>query len=105
MLVVLVAIAAVVVLFLIAWVVVGLVFKLLWWALIGLVIGALARAVLPGKQTISLLATGGAGIASALLGGVIGQIVGVGSFGQFVIAILVAIVLVAVLSGTERARA
>ena len=102
--VVLVAIAAVVVLFLIAWVVVGLVFKLLWWALIGVVIGALARAVLPGKQTISLVATGGAGIA-ALLGGLIGHIIGVGSFAQFVIAILVAIVLVAVLSGTERARA
>ena len=103
--VVLVAIAAVVVLFLIAWIVVGLVFKLLWWAVIGVVIGALARAVLPGKQTISLVATGGAGIASALLGGLIGHIIGVGSFAQFVIAILVAIVLVAVLSGTERARA
>ena len=91
--VVLIAIAAVVVLFLIAWVVVGL------------VIGALARAILPGKQTISVLATAGAGIAAALLGGLIGHIVGVGSFAQFVIAILVAIVLVAVLSGTERARA
>src|SRR5436305_12826877 len=103
--IVVIAIAAVIVLFLIAWLVVGLVFKLLWWALIGLVIGALARAILPGKQTISVLATAGAGIAAALLGGLIGHIVGVGSFAQFVIAILVAIVLVAVLSGTERARA
>ena len=103
--VVVVALAAVVVLFLIAWLVVGLVFKLFWWALVGLVIGALARAILPGKQTIGILETAGAGVASALLGGLIGHIVGVGSFLQFVVAIIVAVVLVGVLSGTERARA
>src|SRR5437763_1279772 len=59
--IVVVALAAVVVLFLIAWLVVGLVFKLLWWALIGLVIGALARAILPGRQTIGALERAGAG--------------------------------------------
>ena len=105
MVVVLVAIAAVVVLFLIAWAVVGLVLKLLWWALLGVAIGALARAILPGKQRISVLATAGSGIAAALLGGVIGHIVGVGSLLQFVIAVIVAIVIVGIVSGTEAARA
>lgn len=102
--VVLIAVAAVIVLFLIAWLVVGLVLKLFWWALIGVVIGALARAILPGQQRISALATAGAGIGSALLGGVIGHIIGVGSFAQFVIAVIVAVVLVGVISGTERVR-
>ncbi len=60
---------AVVALIVIGWLVVGLALKLLWWALIGLVIGALARLVLPGKQNLSILATAGAGVAAALLGG------------------------------------
>ncbi len=69
MVVVLVLIVAVVLLFIVGWAVLGLVFKLLWWALLGLLIGALARLVLPGRQAISWLATIGAGIAGALLGG------------------------------------
>jgi uncharacterized membrane protein YeaQ/YmgE (transglycosylase-associated protein family) len=103
--IVLIALAAVVLLFLIGWLVVGLVLKLLWWAIIGIVIGAIARAILPGKQQIGLLATAGIGIASALLGGIIGHIVGVGSFVQFVIAVIVAIVVVGAVSTTERVRA
>ena len=100
----LIALAAVIVLFLIAWLVVGLVLKLLWWAIVGVVIGAVARALLPGVQKISLLATAGAGIASALLGGVIGHIIGVGSFVQFAIAVVVAVVIVGAISSTESIR-
>jgi uncharacterized membrane protein YeaQ/YmgE (transglycosylase-associated protein family) len=103
--IVLIVIFAVVLALVIGWIVVGLVFKLLWWALIGLVIGALARAILPGRQTIGVLETAGAGVASALLGGLIGHIVGVGSFLQFVIAVVVALVIVGVVSTTETARA
>ena len=102
---VLIALAAVVILFVLGWIVVGLVLKLLWWALIGIVIGAIARAILPGKQQIGILATAGAGIASALLGGIIAHIVGVGSFLQFVIAVVVALVIVGAVSTTETARA
>ena len=105
MVVVVVALAAIVVLFLVAWLVVGLVLKLLWWALVGIAIGALARLILPGRQTIGLLATAGAGIGAAFLGGVIGHIAGVGSFGQFLIAIIAAVVIVAIVSATETARA
>jgi len=85
--------------------VVGLALNLLWWALIGVVIGALARLVLPGRQTIGLLATAAAGVGGALLGGIIADAVGVGSVLQFVIAVAVATGLVALLGGTERARA
>lgn len=88
--VLLVALAAAVILFVIGWIVVGLVFKLLWWAIIGLIIGALARALLPGKQAIGIVATAGIGIAASILGGIIGHIFSVGGFGQFVIAVLVA---------------
>ena len=105
MVVVLVAIAAVIILFVLAWAVVGLALKLLWWALIGLVIGAIARAILPGKQSIGILATALSGIAAAFLGGVIAHIVGVGSFLQFVIAVIAAVVIVAVVSSSRPVRA
>jgi uncharacterized membrane protein YeaQ/YmgE (transglycosylase-associated protein family) len=103
--IVLIALAAVVILFVLGWIIVGLVLKLLWWALIGIVIGVIARAILPGKQQMGILATAGAGIAAALLGGIIAHIVGVGSFVQFVIAVVVALVIVGVVSTTETVRA
>lgn len=103
--IVLIALAAVVVLFVVALLVVGLVFKLLWWALAGLVLGVIARAILPGEQKIGVLLTAGAGIAAALLGGLIGHIVGVGSLLQFVIAVIVAVVIVGAISATRPARA
>jgi uncharacterized membrane protein YeaQ/YmgE (transglycosylase-associated protein family) len=101
----LLVLVAVVVLVVVAILVVGFVLKLLWWVLIGLALGVLARAVLPGRQEIGFLRTAGAGIAAALLGGVIAHAAGVGSILQFVIAAAVAIVLVAILSGYERATA
>jgi uncharacterized membrane protein YeaQ/YmgE (transglycosylase-associated protein family) len=103
--IVLIALVAVIVLFVVGALVVGLALKLLWWALIGLVLGAIARAILPGKQSIGILATAGAGIAAALLGGIIGHIVGAGSLVQFLIATAVAVVIVAILAGSERAPA
>jgi uncharacterized membrane protein YeaQ/YmgE (transglycosylase-associated protein family) len=81
---------------------VGLALKLLWWALIGLVIGALARLVLPGTQAIGWLWTILAGVAGALLGGVIADALDVGSILQFLIAIGVAALLIATLGGSRR---
>jgi uncharacterized membrane protein YeaQ/YmgE (transglycosylase-associated protein family) len=101
----LLVVVAVVVLIVVAALVVGLVLKLLWWVLIGLALGALARAILPGKQRIGILATAGSGVAAALLGGLIAHIVGVGSILQLVIAAIVAVVIVAIVSGSERATA
>jgi uncharacterized membrane protein YeaQ/YmgE (transglycosylase-associated protein family) len=103
--IVLIVIVAIVALFVIGWLVVGLVFKLLWWALVGLAIGALARLILPGKQQISLLATAGAGVAAALLGGIVAHALDLGGVLQFVIAVAVAVGLIAALAGSRLARA
>jgi uncharacterized membrane protein YeaQ/YmgE (transglycosylase-associated protein family) len=105
MIIVLAILAAIVVLFLGAWLVVGLAVKLLWWALIGIAIGALARLILPGRQAIGLVATALAGIGAAFLGGVIAHVIGVGSFLQFLIALITAVVIVSMLNASETARA
>jgi len=78
--------------------------KLLWWALIGVVIGALARLILPGKQDLSIIATAGAGVAAALLGGIVAHALDFGSLLQFVVAVAIAVALVAALGGTRFAR-
>jgi uncharacterized membrane protein YeaQ/YmgE (transglycosylase-associated protein family) len=85
--------------------VVGLALQLLWWALVGLVIGALGRLVLPGVQAIGWLGTIGAGIAGALLGGVVGDALGWGGLLQFLLAIAVAALLIVAFGGTRRAYA
>ena len=99
---ILLVILAIVVLLIIGWAVVGLALKLLWWALLGLVIGALARLILPGRQAIGWLATAGAGIAGALLGGIIADALGFGSVLQFIVAVGVAAALIALLGGARR---
>lgn len=104
MAVVVIVLLAIVALIILGWLVVGLALKLLWWALIGLVVGALARAIVPGKQNLSILATAGAGVTAALLGGIVAHALDVGSVLQFVIAVALAIALVAALSGTRFAR-
>ena len=96
---------AVVILAIVGWAVLGVALKLLWWALLGLVIGALARLVLPGRQAIGWLATAAAGIAGALAGGIIANALDVGNVIQFVLAVIVAAVLVAVLGRTRTATA
>ena len=102
--VVIIVLLAIVALIVVGWIVVGLALKLLWWALIGLAIGGLARLIMPGKQNLSILATAGAGIAAALLGGIVAHVLDVGSVLQFVIAVAIALALVAVVSGSRYAR-
>jgi uncharacterized membrane protein YeaQ/YmgE (transglycosylase-associated protein family) len=58
---------------------------------VGLVIGALGRLLHPGRDPIGLLLTIGIGIASALIAG---WLIGGGVLG-FIVAIIIAIVLVA----------
>ena len=81
---------------------VGLALTALWWALIGLVIGGLGRLVVPGRQSIGLLATSLGGIAAALLGGVIARAAHLGTGLQFLIAVAVAAVLVAAFCAGQR---
>ena len=95
---------AVVVLAVVGAAVMGIVAQLLWWALIGLVIGALARLVVPGPRGLGLLETALFGIAGALLGGIVARALDVGGVIQFVIAVLVAAVLIAAFGSASRDR-
>ncbi|REF31947.1 GlsB/YeaQ/YmgE family stress response membrane protein [Calidifontibacter indicus] len=52
--------------------------NILMWILGGAVVGILARAVLPGKQNISIAATVILGILGAVVGGFIANAIGVG---------------------------
>jgi|SRR3954454_4243328 uncharacterized membrane protein YeaQ/YmgE (transglycosylase-associated protein family) len=101
----LVILLVLIVLLLIGGAIIGLAVKLLWFLLIGLLLGAIARLVLPGRQEIGYLATALAGIAGSLLGGIIGDILDTGGVVQFLIAIVCAVAVVALLDGTSRARA
>jgi uncharacterized membrane protein YeaQ/YmgE (transglycosylase-associated protein family) len=103
--IVLLLLLAVIVMIVLGIAVVGFVVELLWWALVGLVIGALARLVLPGEHAIGWLGTIGAGIAGALLGGVIAHAFDWSGLVQFLLAILVAAALIAAFGGTRRAYA
>lgn len=65
----------------------------------GLIIGALARLLKPGKQSLSLLATLGLGLVGSLIGGVIAQFFGTGSIWElnglgFVLAVIASVLLV-----------
>lgn len=104
MAIVLIVIVAIIVMVVLGIAIVGLALKLLWWALVGLVIGSLARLVLPGAQPIGWLATIGAGIAGALLGGDRRDALGWGGVLELVLSIAAAAVLIAALGGTRRAH-
>jgi uncharacterized membrane protein YeaQ/YmgE (transglycosylase-associated protein family) len=58
-----------------------LVLYLLWLLIGGLIIGALARLVLPGPDSMSWLATIGYGIAGSIIGGIVGRMLGLGNLG------------------------
>jgi uncharacterized membrane protein YeaQ/YmgE (transglycosylase-associated protein family) len=95
---------AIIVLVLVGWAVVGVALTLLWWALIGLAIGAIGRLLVPGRQSIGLLVTSLLGIAASLLGGVIARAADLGGVLQFIIAIAVAALLVAIYAAGARSQ-
>jgi len=98
---VVIIIGAVIVMLLIGGWVIGLAFKLLWFVLIGILIGALGRAILPGRQGISWLWTAGAGIVGSLLGAVLASIFDAGTIVQYLVAIGLAAILIALFSGSR----
>jgi len=102
---VVVVLLIVIVVLLVAGSLVGLAFSLLWLALTGLVIGALGRLILPGRQDISLLATALVGIAASLLGGILANIFDVGSIIEFLVAVVLAAIGIALFASTEHRRA
>lgn len=69
----------------------------------GLIVGLLGRLVVPGRQPIGFVRTMLVGVAGALAGGYLGkELFDFGGSGRFVLAVLVAAVLVLVIEGTTR---
>jgi uncharacterized membrane protein YeaQ/YmgE (transglycosylase-associated protein family) len=67
-----------------------------WMAVVGLVVGLIARAVLPGTQSLGLILTAALGIAGSFIAGFAGQALGFYTAGQnagFIGSILGAVVL------------
>jgi uncharacterized membrane protein YeaQ/YmgE (transglycosylase-associated protein family) len=50
-------------------------FHILWSIIVGFFAGLIARAVLPGADTMGFLATTGVGIAGSVIGGLIGNVI------------------------------
>ena len=58
----------------------------------------------PGEQQIGILATALYGIGGSLLGGILGDILDLGSILGFLLSIGVAVALILVVDGTQRSR-
>jgi uncharacterized membrane protein YeaQ/YmgE (transglycosylase-associated protein family) len=70
----------------------------------GLIIGALARLIKPGKQSLSILMTLLLGLAGSVIGGLIASALGTGSIWElnvlgFVLAVVAAVLLIGVAEG------
>ncbi len=70
----------------------------------GLIIGALARLIKPGKQSLSILATLGLGLVGSVIGGLVAQFFGTGSIWElnvlgFVTAVVASVLLIGVAEG------
>ena len=70
----------------------------------GLIIGAIARLVVPGRNPIGILMTIGLGIVGSLVGGLIAHAIGAGAVIAFIVGVIVAAVLVALVSGSRTRR-
>ena len=76
----------------------------------GLIIGALARLIKPGRQSIGLFATLALGLVGSVIGGVIANLLGTGSIFElnilgFIVAVIAAVLLIGVAEGVAGKRA
>lgn len=55
---------------------------ILWMVLVGLVVGFIARAIMPGSQSLGLIMTALLGIGGSVVAGYLGQLVGIYQAGQ-----------------------
>ena len=53
--------------------------EIIGWLIVGLIIGALARLLMPGRDPMGCLMTAVLGIAGAVVGGLIGRLIGWGA--------------------------
>ena len=86
-----------------------MVMDILGLIVVGLIIGALARLLKPGKQSMSILATMLLGVSGAVIGGLIADWLDVGSITElnvwgFVFAVLAALLLIGVAEGVAGGR-
>jgi uncharacterized membrane protein YeaQ/YmgE (transglycosylase-associated protein family) len=77
------------------WALAGFIWAVIWYAIVGLVIGGLARILVRGSGRYGLGMTIVAGIAGSLLGGLLANVLDSGWIVQYLLAILVAAVLIA----------
>lgn len=72
-----------------------------WMAVIGFIVGLLARAILPGTQSLGIILTAVLGIAGSFLAGFVGQAAGwyaPGAPAGFIASVVGAIVLLFIVS-------
>jgi uncharacterized membrane protein YeaQ/YmgE (transglycosylase-associated protein family) len=78
------------------------------WIILGLLAGLIARAIMPGHDSIGLIATVVIGIVGALVGGFIAELIGFEGLGSFfelrtwIIAVAGAVLLLAVVRAAAR---
>ncbi len=98
-------IVAVLVLLLVGGLIIGLTLKLLGYVITGVIVGALARLILPGRQSLGWLATILFGLGGALLGGIVANALDLGSILEFVLAVVIAAALIAAFAASRGRRA
>jgi uncharacterized membrane protein YeaQ/YmgE (transglycosylase-associated protein family) len=76
------------------------------WIFIGLVVGGLGRLIVPGRNPIGLVLTVLVGIVGSVAGGAVARaLAGPGHGGiSFVFSLVIAAILVALISGRQRAK-
>ncbi|CAN5869727.1 hypothetical protein BH23ACT12_BH23ACT12_24320 [soil metagenome] len=79
--------------------------QILGLLIVGLIIGALARLIKPGRQTLGIVMTMLLGVVGALIGGWIASLMGRGSITElnfigFIIAVVAAVLLIGLAYGT-----
>lgn len=57
--------------------------SILVWIVFGLIVGLIARAIMPGRQSMGLVMTTLLGIAGSLIGGTLGSLLTAGEAGEF----------------------
>jgi len=88
----------------------GTIFHILGWALFGLIVGAIARLLVPRKQSMSWLMTALLGIVGSLVGGGISWLIwgdpeGTYNPGGWIMSIIGAIIVVLIYSRATAGRA
>lgn len=82
----------------------GLIANIIWWAIGGLIIGGLARFLVKDTQGLGLMRTMLAGIAGAIGGGLLARPLHAGGLVEFLLAIVVAALVIGALTGAIGAR-